>query len=290
MSEYVIIVGAPRSGTNMLRDVLASAPGIGTWACDEINLLWKHGNLDVPHDELPPERATPAVSRYLHRRFEALGRHQGSEVVVEKTCAVSLRVPFTRALFPEAKYVFIHRDGIDAAASTMRRWNAPFELGYTLRKARYVPVLDLPRHVGSLVRKRATQRVRREVRRADRDLRVGTWWGPRPRDFRELQRTHPLEELAFVQWQRCVEQAADGLAGLPENQLLEVRYEDFVADPTGGTARVLDFIGRPGLLAATDTARVSSGSVGKGRSQLGPDAVARLEDLGRQTLDRFGRA
>nr|WP_257910019.1 sulfotransferase [Janibacter limosus] len=27
MSQQVIIVGAPRSGTNMLRDVLTSAPG-----------------------------------------------------------------------------------------------------------------------------------------------------------------------------------------------------------------------------------------------------------------------
>ncbi len=289
MTEYVIIVGAPRSGTNMLRDVLTSAPGIGTWDCDEINLLWKHGNLDVPHDEVPADRATPRLSRYLHRRFEACARRTHSDVVVEKTCAVSLRVPFTRALFPEARYVFIHRDGIDAAASTMQRWNAPFELGYTLRKARYVPALDLPRHVAALARKRVTQRLRGEVSRTDRDLRVGTWWGPRPHDFRDLQRAHPLEELAFVQWQRCVEQAADGLAGLPENQLLEVRYEDFVADPTGGTARILDFIGRPGLLAATDTAQVSSGSVGKGRGRLGPEAVARLEGLGRGTLERFGR-
>ena len=289
MSEYVIIVGAPRSGTNMLRDLLTSAPGFGTWDCDEVNLLWKHGNLDVPHDEIPVDRATPQLSAYLRKAFDRVGRRMNSDVVVEKTCAVSLRVPFTRALFPDARYVFIRRDGIDATASTMQRWNAPFELGYTLRKARYVPPLDLPRHAAAVLRKRVTQRIRGEVRQDESDLRVGTWWGPRPYDFRQLQTQHPLEELAFIQWQRCVEQAAAGLVGLPDDQLIEIAYEDFVADPEAGTARLLDFLGRPQLLDKTDTAAISAGSVGKGRGRLGPEAVARLEALGGETLARFGR-
>lgn len=290
MPEYVIIVGAPRSGTNMLRDLLTSAPGFGTWDCDEVNLLWKHGNLDVPHDEIPSQRATPGLAAYLHRSFDRVARRTRSEVVVEKTCAVSLRVPFTRALFPEARYVFIRRDGIDATASTMQRWNAPFELGYTLRKARYVPPGDFPRHVATLVRKRVLQRLRGEVHGEARDMRVSTWWGPRPHDFRTLQREHPLEELAFIQWQRCVEQAADGLAGLPDGQLLEVVYEDFVADPKSGAARLFEFLGHPDAAEHAATDAIRAGSVGKGRGRLGPDAVARLEALGADTLARFGHA
>ena len=34
----VVIIGAPRSGTNMLRDVLVGVGGYATWPCDEINL------------------------------------------------------------------------------------------------------------------------------------------------------------------------------------------------------------------------------------------------------------
>lgn len=290
MIQPVIIVGAPRSGTNMLRDVLTSAPGIGTWGGDEINPLWKHGNLDIGHDELPVERATPELSAYMHRHFASVGRRTGSEVVVEKTCAVSLRVPFTRALFPEAKYVFIRRDGIDAAASTMKRWNAPFDLRYTLRKARYVPPSDVPRHLRDLVAKKISQRQHGEVGDESRDQQVSTWWGPRPHDYERLQVQHPLEELAFVQWQRCVEGAAAGLAGLPSSQLLEVTYEEFVADPGAGTARLLAFLGRPELGDAVRIAQVSTASVGKGRGQLGPEAVARLEAIGRDTLTRFGYA
>lgn len=290
MSEKVIIVGAPRSGTNMLRDVLTSAPGIETWPCDEINLIWRHGNLDIPHDEIPAERATPKVAGYLRRQFDELGRQFHADVVVEKTCATSLRVPFAAAVFPEARYIFIRRDGLDAAASTMKRWNAPFDLRYTAKKVRYVPPSDFPRHLAGFVGKRIRQRVTGDVGSEDNDLRVSTWWGPKPHDYLELQREHRLEELAFIQWQRCVSQSADALARLPRDQVLEVVYEDYVADPKSGTERILEFIGRAHLMDRVTVGQVSTRSVGKGREQLGKEAVARIEGLGKQTLERFGYA
>ncbi|WP_068257540.1 sulfotransferase family protein [Janibacter corallicola] len=289
MNQPVVIVGAPRSGTNMLRDVLTSAPGVTTWPCDEINFVWKHHNLDLEHDEIPASRADRSTA-YLQEQFARRGRRDDADIVIEKTCATSLRVPFVAGALPEAKFIFIRRDGLDATASTMKRWNAEFDLGYTLRKVRFVPPTDFPRHLRDFAVKRVKQRVSGDARSQDNDLRVSTWWGPRPHDFRELQRDHPLEELAFIQWQRCVEQAADSLSALPEDRVLEVVYEDYVADPREGTRRCLEFMGLGDRLDATDVGRVNAGSVGKGRSQLGPDAVTRIEALGGPTLGRFGYA
>lgn len=289
MSRQVIIVGAPRSGTNMLRDVLTSAPGVTTWPCDEINFVWKHRNLDVGHDEIPADRAE-RVSGYLEDQFESRGLKDGTDIVVEKTCATSLRVPFVARALPDAKFIFIRRDGLDATASTMKRWNATFDLGYTLKKVRYVPPTDFPRHLRDFMVKRARQRVKGEARSEDNALKVSTWWGPRPHDFRELQRDHPLEELAFIQWQRCVDQTADALADLDGDRFLEVRYEDYVANPLDGTRRCLDFMGIGDRLDRADVSQVKAGSVGKGRAHLGPESVARLETLGGATLSRFGYA
>lgn len=289
MSQPVIIVGAPRSGTNMLRDVLTSAPGVTTWPCDEINFVWKHGNLDVHHDEIPADRADGAAG-YLQRQFAKRAANDRADVVVEKTCATSLRVPFVARALPEAKFIFIRRDGLDATASTMKRWNAEFDLAYTLKKVRYVPPTDFPRHLRDFVAKRVRQRTSGDARSEANDLKVSTWWGPRPHDFRELQRDHPLEELAFIQWQRCVEQSADALAGLATDRVLEVRYEDYVADPLVGTQRCLDFMGIGDRVGDTQVGQVMTSSVGKGRDQLGPDAVSRLESLGGATLSRFGYA
>ena len=57
----LVIIGAGRSGTNMLRDVLCRMPGLGTWPCDEINYIWRHGNRAHPDDEFPGGFARPKV-------------------------------------------------------------------------------------------------------------------------------------------------------------------------------------------------------------------------------------
>lgn len=277
----IVIVGAPRSGTNMLRDVLTSVPGITTWPCDEINPIWRHGNRDLPSDELTPDLARPEVTSYIRRRFDRV-RRPDAPYVVEKTCANSLRMGFVRAVLPDARYVLITRDGIDAAASSTRRWHAPFDLRYTAAKARFVPWGDvLPyaaRFVAGQIRGRA----------GTTSGQVSGWWGPRPSDYRALMAEHPLDELCAVQWQRCVEASFRDLEDLPDDQLFHVVYEDFVRDPQTQLERLGQFLEIPAVGEAAGAGEVSPASIGKGRTSLGPEAVERLETLVRPTLDRLG--
>ena len=290
MTDNIIIVGAPRSGTNMLRDVLAGLPGVATWPCDEINLLWKHHNRSFPSDELTPAHATPAVQAYMHKKFDQIARRFDADTVVEKTCATSLRVAFTAQIFPDAKYVFIGRDGLDAAASTMKRWDAPFDLRYVVKKLRYAPLSDLPAYGGEFVSKRIAS-CRAQAAEPDAATRkVESWWGPRPNDFQQLQQRHTLDELALIQWQRCVESSLSDLATLPTGQVHEVVYEDFVTEPESHLERILDFLGRPHLMDVSAVSRVSATSVGKGRAALGEDSVRRLTALGLPTLTKLGYA
>jgi len=87
----VIIIGAGRSGTNMLRDMLTSLPDFATWDCDEINPIWRHGNIGWPNDEIPPENATTKVDDYIRRAFTSIWKAKKQPgYVVEKTCANSV--------------------------------------------------------------------------------------------------------------------------------------------------------------------------------------------------------
>lgn len=287
-SDVVIIVGAPRSGTNMLRDVLTSLDGFATWPCDEINLMWKHGNLHVPHDELTPVHARPEIITYLRRKFEKLGRRENAHTVVEKTCATSLRVAFTAKIFPEAKYIFVHRDGVDAAPSAMKRWNAPFEVKYTLKKLRWVPRRDWPIHFYKFLVEMFRSSNLGKSGRTDADLAVKSWWGPRPADYTNLQHEHPLDEIATIQWQRCVESSIRDLNQLPSSQVLKVSYEEFVLDPRTGIDRILQFLKCPVGNVEHAITEVSAASVGKGRTQLGDDSAGRLDSLARTTLIKLG--
>lgn len=280
----LIIVGAPRSGTNMLRDALTEASGVATWPCDEINYIWRHGNLRYPSDELPSDLARPRVQGYIRRRFDRIARRYDAQVVVEKTCANSLRVPFVDRVIPEARYIFIHRDGLDAVGSAMARWKAPLDIPYLVRKARFVPVADLPwyaiRYFGG-----------RLHRLVSREGRVGLW-GPQVDGMEQLLADHPLDEVCALQWARCVTSAAGAFGAMPGEKWLQVAYEDFVREPERELERVLDFVG---VEASSERVRamvadVRAGSIGKGRAQLAGETVERLEGLVGDALKRFGYA
>src|SRR5690606_11626506 len=143
----LIIIGAARSGTNILRDTLARLPGFETWDCDEINPIWRHGNTGWPNDEIPADRTHGRVKPYIRRQFLKLWRRSGKPAfVIEKTCANTLRVPFVDAVLPEAKYLHLVRNGFDVVASSRKRWKGELEvpsLPYFLAKAKYVPLRDI---------------------------------------------------------------------------------------------------------------------------------------------------
>ncbi len=282
MYQPVIIIGAARSGTNMLRDVLTALPGFGTWPCDEINYIWRYGNARFPSDELTPEHAQPHVRRYIRRQFNALAVRRGLRFVVEKTCANSLRVPFVDAVFPDAKYVFLVRDGRDVVASARKCWRAPLRPMYLLRKARFVPWRDVP-YYG------CRYAYNRLYRLFSRQRRVATW-GPRFHEMDAFARTHSLEETCAEQWRRSVDAAARALAGLEDGRVYSVRYEDFVAHPAEHLARICRFLGFPadGDVIRAAVASVSSRSVGNWRHELEPPVAARIQTMLEPYLEAWG--
>lgn len=277
-----VIIGAPRSGTNMLRDVLAQLPGFATWPCDEINYIWRHGNVRFPSDEIPAEEATQKVKNYIRQNFNLIKYEYGADVVVEKTCANSLRVPFVDAVLPEAKFIFIYRDGIDATGSAKERWVAKLDIPYILKKARFVPKMDLPyyafRYFGARLHR---------FRSGDKRL---AFWGPVLDGMPEILHRHTLNEICALQWQRCVDKAEQAFSAMTPDKVIRVCYEDFVQEPSLELSRILQFIGKDfdSDLIERSVKNVSPLSLGKGRRVLGEVETAKLESLVGETLKRYG--
>ena len=280
--QPLVIIGAPRSGTNMLRDILCNIEGVGTWPCDEINYIWRHGNIHEPSDEFSVDLVTPGVRKYIRMQFSKIAERKGLNWVIEKTCANSLRVSFVNAVVPEAKFIFIIRDGLDATGSAKLRWTAKLDPGYILEKARFVPPSDLPYYATRYVWSRLHRLFSTEKRLA--------FWGPRLANMQDILARHSLTEVCAIQWRECVDQAEAALDELPQNRVCRVKYEDFVQHPESELARILDFMDIKATQQQISSAvsGVSSKSVGKGRAMLGQEEVQRLEVLIGETLKRHG--
>ena len=232
----VVIIGAPRSGTNMLRDCLATLPQATTWPCDEINPIWRHGNRDHPTDELVPEQADHKTVNAIRRSFRRQAqKDRGYPFVIEKTCANSLRIPFVRAVLPEAKFIFVVRDGRDAAASAMQRWRANVDIPYLARKARYVPVSDLPYYGLRFMRNRLKRNSSREKQ--------APVWGPIFSDLPKAASKMPLSFTCAMQWAFCVLTSAKSLYRTGDRKVFRLTYEDFVSDPAGYLRDISSFLG-----------------------------------------------
>jgi len=283
-AQPLIIIGAGRSGTNMLRDSLTRLPGVVTWPCDEINYIWRHGNRAWPTDELPVRLATSSVSAYVNRRFDDIAQSQGlsadspRRIVVEKTCANSLRVPFVDAVMPKARYLHIVRDGRDVVASAQKRWKAPLDLAYLAAKARYVPISDLPYYASRYA-------VNRFAKLRSREAAVSVW-GPRFEGMQEIADTQGLDALCAAQWARCVDLSDAAFAAMPSARVHVVYYERFVDDPRAHLQAIAEFLGTS--LSDTEldlaTTGIKANSVGKGGREQVPDVLANMKS----TLERHG--
>jgi hypothetical protein len=280
--QPVIIIGAARSGTNMLRDALCCLAGVATWPCDEINAVWRHHWAAWPSDELRPEQATPRVCRFVRREFQRLAHRMRARWVVEKTCANSLRIDFVHSIVPEAKFVFLVREGRDVVASAMRRWHAPFDLRYTLKKLRFVPAGDVPLYGVRFVANRLRRIVARNKRLKS--------WGPRFEGIDAMLANHSLAEVCAEQWSRCVVEAAQALGHMPADCVCYVRYEDFVSQPASELERIAAFLG---ITLQADTtqriaARCSPDSISKWRNELDAETIKAIEPRIQRTMQTLG--
>ncbi len=283
MYESIVIIGAPRSGTNMLRDMLVELPGTGTWPCDEINYIWRHGNVKFPSDEFTPEMAaTTKVTAYIKRQFDMFAISRELDMLVEKTCANSLRVAFVNKIISDAKYVFIVRDGMDVIGSAIKRWTASLDFQYIFQKARYVPPTDLPYYAIRYLGHRLYRLISKDKRLA--------LWGPAMDHIGELLARYTLKEVCALQWQACVEKSEHDFALIPRERVYRVKYENFVNQPILEFAQMADFLEKqvPERVNQILNENVSSSSIGKGRKLLGAAGVASLRPLIADTLDRYG--
>lgn len=283
--QPVVIIGAARSGTNLLRDLLTALPRIETWPCDEINYIWRHGNRQINHDELTPEMATPRVRQFIRRQFDKMVHRTHADFLIEKTCANSMRVEFVESVIPEAKFLFLVRDGRDAILSADQRWKAKLDLGYLMAKARFVPKTDLPyyacRYAGNRV-----------YRLFSKEKRLSTW-GPRFRGMDAYTRRFGLDATCAKQWAVSVERAAEAFEAMDDpngDRVLPVEYESLVQDPAGEIQKVCEFLGADINRIAIESVcqDVFASSVGRWRRQMNEERLEALAPILDPVLTQFG--
>lgn len=232
--QEIIIIGAPRSGTNLLRDLLCSQKEFGTWPCDEINYIWRHLNRDYCSDEFPIELARNPVKEYIQNKFEKAFKEFNCKYLIEKTCANTLRVDFIKEVLPDAKFIFIFRDGLDCVNSASKQWSKKPNLKYILRKAKFVPFWDIPFYGFSYV-------LNLVYKLLDKNSNY-KYWGPKFKDWKKFTNQKDMKIFCAYQWKFCNEKALASFKKMDKNFYMFISYEEITANPEKSIERINKFI------------------------------------------------
>lgn len=222
----VVVLGAARSGTKLLRSIIAASPQYAAVPHD-VNYVWRTLAPQHPNDALAAVALHPAkvarVRSLLLRMAGIIGDERRQ--FVEKTVSNTLRVPLVDQVLPDALYVHLVRDGRAVTESALRCWQSPPELRRLLDKLRTYPWRSCSRYAFAHV-----SGIAQRYLSGNRRLPV---WGPAyPGIQKDLERMS-LAEVCALQWRRTVEAARKDLSSIPADRWIEIRYEDLVEHPRG---------------------------------------------------------
>jgi hypothetical protein len=216
LDKPIFIIGAPRSGTSLLYSILNASSRLAHWP-GEAHEVWEadhHPALrEWDSNVLGATDATDEVAARIRREFFLVtGRRRR---LIEKSPRNALRVEFVDAIFPDARYVYLTRDGRDNVNSLINAWRTPRYRTYELPEPHSIPGVD-PR-----------------------------WWKFILYPGWRSDAGGPLEVVCARQWVEANDRALDASKQVGLDRWVEVRYEDLVDRPHDEIGRLVEFLGLP---------------------------------------------
>lgn len=233
IEKPIIIVGAARSGTTMLRTALGVHNKFHS-CLTEMNYLWRYGNSNYPNDALPPDLLSADAKKYIRKHFNKILQTNNSERLVEKTCANSLRIKYVERIFPDCQFVHIVRDGRGVVASALKRWRSNDSSPYLFKKAITIPRRDLFKYAWRYIKNKAVRKIHNKQHRV--------MWGPIFPDFERTIKNHSLIEVCGIQWTKTVEKCLEDSREIPRDRYLEIKYEEIIQNPVHSFNKIFDYL------------------------------------------------
>ncbi|SEL62594.1 Aspartyl/Asparaginyl beta-hydroxylase [Pseudoxanthomonas sp. GM95] len=218
--QPLFIVGVPRSGAQLLLSTLAQSPDLVTAEGDTQRVIEGVRRLspkqrDQYDNRLLAEDALGEVTRRLRQRFtkglrDRDGRRaQGPDVrLIQAGSKQALRIPFLAQLYPDARFIYLHREPHEALGSMLNSW----------KSGRCITYQALPQWEGL------------------------PWSFALTPDWQRLS-GRSLEDIVAGQWSAIADCMLGDLAELPGERWIGVDFDRLLADPQGEVERLVRFAG-----------------------------------------------
>jgi len=207
----VFIIGCGRSGTTILGETLSQHPKIkylnerrDLWhrAYPEFN-IWKKDTsnpiLFADEKNIQPNKNT--LLRKLFFREQVLGN---AEILIEKLPINNFRLDFLQKSFPEAKYIYLTRNGLEVSKSIEKR----------IQKKNWFTGNKL-----ELLQQFSEEQNANFIGKIETDLHKGMW-----------------------EWKLSIEESNRFFKQLNPEKFIHLSYQDFTKNPETSLNQIFDFL------------------------------------------------
>jgi hypothetical protein len=229
INDPYFIIATPRSGSSLLFEQLTTLDD--TWSIGgESHIIFKQ----FPHLQFENENLDSACLTELHadsqtsfyfkfalyyllknnKNISVLNANKNtlnSGIFIEKTPRNALNIPFLKAIFPKAKFIYLYREPKQNIASIIEAW----DLG--LKTNRFVTFFDLP------------------------NWNLKKWCLLLPRNWRSLN-GKSIAEIAFFQWKESNKEIINNLKKFQPNDWISLDYNSFITNPNQSITKLTKFI------------------------------------------------
>ncbi len=256
-SRPVFVLGCPRSGTSLVYTLLQRHPELRSLG-GEGHVLWNA----YQHPRLKGWSSDRALASDIHDEeprflYSAINAVAGPHRFLEKTPKNILRVPYLNALFPDARYLLLKRDGRAVVNSLIEGW-----------EVRQSPVYRLPEPLRL------------------RDYRGRLWCFILPPDWRAYAETS-IADIAAFQFASSYDVGLADVKALPSASVVELRFEALLERPLEEMARVLEALELPPSMKIDEMAGDLVSNVVQSNSPPRPDKWRQREDVINEVMPRF---
>jgi len=218
MPPPVFLVGCSRSGTTVSYETLAASRELISIGY-ELPQFWD-GLWGPHHNGWESEAAGADAAQATHAQafFRFFFARVGKGRILDKTCINVMRIPYLLALFPDAHFVYLYRDGRANVSSLIDGWEKDAHFGLT----QFLGPSPVPVAIDN--------------------GRFMEWSFFLPPGWREYN-CATLEEVCAFQWVSANELALAARERVPAAQWTEIRYEDLLDQPVQTFERVFARLG-----------------------------------------------
>ena len=163
--------------------------------------------------------------KFLNKNSKDLTRKGEAYRIIDKTPPNCFRIEYLASLYPDAKFIYITRNGIDNVSSLMNAWRSKKKFQFTYRK--YLEEYLSPLEDGSYFKI---------------DGYKGDVWKFAMPEGWENYRDKPLAEVCAFQWLKTHEAAIDSFSKIDDKRIIRIKFEDLMQNTRENISELCEFL------------------------------------------------